>query len=74
MVSGFERNFADAERDDVEVVAVDYAALTGVALQNALVDEAFGVGTLGGLVGLRRDDGAVVDVVLVEIREVLDKG
>ena len=68
VVGGFERNVADAEWDDVEVVAVDYADLTGVALQNALVDEAFGIGALGRLVGLGGDDGAVADVVLVEIR------
>ena len=68
VVRGLERNFADAERNDLEIVAVDYAALTGVALENPLVDEAFGIGTLGWLVGLGRDDGAVADVVLVQIR------
>ena len=68
VVGGFERNVADAERNDVEIVAVDYADLTGVALENALVDEAFGIRTLGRLVGLGRDNGAVADVVLVEIR------
>ena len=68
VVCGFERHFADAERNDVEIVAVDHAGLTGVALENALVDEAFGIRALGGLVGAGRDDGAVADVVLVEIR------
>ena len=68
VVSGLERHFADAEWNDVEFVAVDYAHLTGVALQNALVDEAFGIRTLGRLVGAGCDDGAVADVVLVEIR------
>ena len=68
VVGGFEGSFADAEGNDVKVVAVDHAGLTGVALQNALVDEAFGIGALWGRVGLGRDDGGVADVVFVEIR------
>ena len=67
VVRGFERNLADAEGNDTEIVAVDHADLTGVALENASVDEAFGIRTLRVFVGAGRDDGAVADAVLVEI-------
>lgn len=74
VVGRLERNLTYAERNDFEVMAVDYADLTGVAFQDALVDETFRVRTLGGMIGGRCDCRAITDVEFVEICQALDKG
>lgn len=42
MVGKFVRNLTYAERNDSEIMVVDHADLTGIAFEDALVDEAWG--------------------------------
>ena len=74
MVGGLEGHIADAERDHAARVAVHYAVLARVALQDALVDEALVEGSFGRAGVSGGDGGAVVDVVFGEILGARDEG
>ena len=74
MIGRFERYIADPERNHAACVAVHYAVLTRIALQDALVDEAL-IECSFCCAGISSGDGGgVVDVVFREVLGVGDEG